>query len=74
MTFKEMERAALGLSDKSRADLAQSLLQSLGETAEDSAHYRVWAAEAAQRYQDLRDNPGSVIAAEEVFSKLRAAT
>ena len=73
MTFKQIESAALELPETSRADLAQSLLQSLGEPTEDPEHDRIWAEEAARRYRDLRDNPASAVPAEEVFGKLRAA-
>ena len=71
MTFKRIECAALELPEPQRADLAQSLLQSLGEATEDSEHDQVWAEEAARRYRDLRDNPASAVPAEEVFGKLR---
>ncbi|MCP3958389.1 MAG: addiction module protein [bacterium] len=74
MTFKQIEYAALELPEASRADLAQSLLQSLGEATEDPAHDQVWAEEAARRYRDLRDNPAAAVPAEEVFAKLHAAT
>lgn len=74
MTFKEIESAALELPEASRADLVQSLLESLGDATEDPAHDQIWAEEAAQRYRDLRDNPDAALPAEDVFAKLRAAT
>ncbi len=73
MTFQQIKSAALDLPESSRADLAQSLLQSLGEVSEDPEHDQVWAEEAARRYRDLRENPESGIPAEEAFRKLRAA-
>ncbi len=71
MTFQQIKNAALGLPETSREDLAQSLLQSLGQA--DPEHDQVWAEEAERRYQDLRKNPESGIPAEEAFRKLRAA-
>ncbi len=73
MTFQQIKDVALGLPESSRADLAQSLLRSLGDASEDSEHDQIWAEEAARRYQDLRENPESGISAEEAFRKLRAA-
>lgn len=74
MTFKQIETVALGLPESSRADLANSLLRSLDDATEDPAHEKVWAQEAARRYQDLRDNLESAVPAEEVFRKLHAAS
>ncbi len=73
MTFKQIENAALDLPESSRADLAQSLLQSLGQASEDPERDRLWAEEAARRYRDLRQNPESGVSADEAFRKLRAA-
>jgi len=71
VTFKQVESAALDLPETSRADLAQSLLRSLGEATEDPEHDQIWAEEAARRHRDLHDNPTSTVPAEEVFGKLR---
>ena len=73
MTFQQIKTAALDLPETSRADLADSLLQSLSLTSEDPEHDRIWAEEAARRYQDLRENPDSGILAEEAFQRLRTA-
>ncbi len=73
MTFQQIKNAALGLPEAAWADPAQTLLRSPGPAKEDPEHDRVWAEEAARRYQDLRENPESAIPAEEAFRKLRAA-
>ena len=73
MTFEQIQTAALDLPEPSRADLAETLLRSLGEASEDPEHDRIWAEEAARRYRDLRENPSSGVPADEAFRKLRAA-
>jgi len=74
VTFKQIRTAALELPEPSRADLAQTLLQSLVEVSDkEDEHDQVWAEEAARRYQDLQENPASGVSAEDAFRKLRAA-
>jgi putative addiction module component (TIGR02574 family) len=74
MTLKQIRTEALKLSEPSRAQLAASLLGSLGEPSEEAELDQLWAEEAARRYRDLRKNPEAGIPAEEVFRKLRSAT
>ncbi|MDQ3280368.1 MAG: addiction module protein [Acidobacteriota bacterium] len=64
---------ALRLSVESRAALAKRLLESLDDLAPDE-NERLWAREAARRYQQLKNGTARSIPAEEVFAKLDART
>ncbi len=73
MMFKQIETAALRLTESQRAQLAQSLLLSLEENAEDAGHDEIWAEEAAKRFCELRETPTAGLPAEQVFWRLRSA-
>lgn len=73
LTLQELESEALRLPETARAQLAERLLQSLGDEEEEEVE-RVWLEEAKKRREDLRRNPASGIPAEEVFARLRTAS
>ena len=71
MTIDELEAAALTLDAKSRARLAERLLQSLEDlTPEENA--RIWAEEAQRRAKALDSGTLSGRPADEVFREALA--
>lgn len=72
-SIDRIELDALRLSDEERARLAVRLLASLEEEAEAPEEIEeLWVAEAALRYQELRDAKVRGIPAQQVFAELRA--
>jgi putative addiction module component (TIGR02574 family) len=69
--LEEIASEALQMSVESRAALAKRLLESLDELAPDE-YERMWAEEAARRYQQLKAGTANSIASEEVFARLDA--
>jgi len=71
MTIDDLEAAALKLDPKSRARLAERLLESLDElTADENA--RIWAEEAQRRVEALDAGTLSSRPAADVFRDARA--
>ena len=64
----EVFKNALRLGVDDRAALAQELLASLDELAEEEAE-RLWAAEATHRLEELRAGRAKTVPAAEVKSK-----
>jgi putative addiction module component (TIGR02574 family) len=72
-TLVNIERTALALSPRERAQLAVTLLASLEETAESPEVIEaMWVEEADRRFRELRDGITEGIPAEEVFAELRS--
>lgn len=69
--LEEIASEALGLGVESRAALAKRLLDSLDDLTLAEPE-RLWAAEAARRYQELKSGTAKGVAAEEVFAELEA--
>jgi hypothetical protein len=71
MTVEELKTAALGLDPKTRAQLAEFLLESLDNlTPEENA--RIWAHEAQRRAEALDAGTLSSRPADTVFRDARA--
>jgi tRNA A37 N6-isopentenylltransferase MiaA len=71
VTIEDLERAAVGLDPKSRARLAERLLESL-ETLSPQENARIWAEEAQRRSDALESGRLSGRPADEVFREARA--
>jgi hypothetical protein len=67
MGIEQIESEALKLDHKSRAKLANKLLQSL-DSLSDTENERLWAEEAMRRHEDLESGKSLEIDAEEVLS------
>lgn len=70
MTVKELEKHLLKLDVKSRARLAEKLLQSLDELSEEE-NERLWAAEALRRHRELSKSKSKSRPAEDVLREAR---
>jgi hypothetical protein len=70
-TLEEIATEALQMSIASRAALAKRLLDSLDELSPDEVK-RLWVAEAARRYQQLRDGTAGSTPSHEVFARLQS--
>ncbi len=71
MTIEELEVAALGLDPRSRARLAERLLESLESLSPDE-NARIWAEEAQRRADALDSDTLSSRPADAVFREARA--
>ena len=71
MTIEELEVAALGLDPRSRARLAERLLESLESLSPDE-NARIWAEEAQRRADALDSGTLSSRPADAVFREARA--
>lgn len=71
MDLAALEIEALKLNPRSRARLAEKLLQSL-ETLSEAENERLWAEEALRRHEELETNMAVARSAEEVFREARA--
>lgn len=71
MKIEDLEVAALGLDPKSRARLAERLLESL-ESLSPEENARIWAEEAQRRAEALESGTLSSRPADEVFREARA--
>ena len=71
MNLKQIEDAALHLSEDERAELAQKLLISLDSPSEDEIE-EDWLREAKRRAKDLDEGIVQPIPAEEVRRKAQA--
>lgn len=71
MDLAALETEALKLSPRSRARLAEKLLQSL-EALSEAENERLWAEEALRRHEELETNTEVARSAEEVFRDARA--
>lgn len=71
MTIEDLEAAALKLDPKSRARLAERLLESLDELTPDE-NARIWAEEAQRRVEALDAGTLSSRPASDVFRDARA--
>ena len=60
---------AMQLDPAGRAALAKRLLDSLEEISAEE-HERLWVAEAARRYEELKSGSARAIPTEEVFARL----
>jgi len=69
--LEELAFEALQMSVDSRAALAKRLLDSLDDLTPEE-YERLWVAEAARRYQQLKAGTAGSIASEDVFAKLDA--
>lgn len=69
--LEDLAKEAMELAPESRAALAKRLLDSL-ESLDPEEHERLWVAESARRYDDLRAGRARSIPADEVFAKLAA--
>ncbi|HUP60329.1 MAG TPA: addiction module protein [Thermoanaerobaculia bacterium] len=69
--LEEIASEALGMNIESRAALAKQLLDSLDDLTADE-HDRLWAEEAARRYQQLKAGTATSTASEDVFARLDA--
>jgi len=71
--LEDLEQESLGLPRRAGANLARVLLLSLEGTAEEQAeNERVWAEEAARRYQEIRDGEVAAIPSDQVLREARA--
>jgi len=68
-TLEDLASEALSLSLESRAALAKRLLDSLDDLTP-AEYERLWAEEAARRYQQLKAGTARSIASEELFARL----
>ncbi len=68
--LKEIEKNALRLSPKDRAELAEHLIHSLDEV-EDGEAERIWIEEAERRYKEYKEGKVEGIPAELVFKEAR---
>lgn len=66
-----VETEALKLNPRSRARLAERLLQSL-ETLSEAECERLWAEEALRRQEELETGTVVALSGEEVFREVRA--
>ena len=73
MKIEDLEVAALRLDPKSRARLAERLLESLESLAPEE-NARIWAEEARRRADALESGTLSSRPADEVFREARART
>jgi len=71
MGIKDVQAEALRLSGKDRARLAEALLLSLDEAAEDDVQ-KHWLDEAERRYRAYKEGKDKGIPAREAFRKARA--
>lgn len=71
MTIEELEVAALGLDPRSRARLAERLLESLESLSPDE-NARIWAEEAQRRAEALESGTLASRPADAVFREARA--
>ena len=71
MSIEEIEAEALKLDPKSRARLAEKLLESLEQLSE-AENERIWAEEAARRDADWDKKAGAGRASGEVLRAARA--
>ena len=71
MTMNEVEAAALALDAPARAKLAEMLLRSLEDVAQEEIDRR-WAEEALRRDEELDSGSAMARDAEDVFRDLRA--
>jgi len=69
-TLEDVASEVLQLSVEMRAALAKRLLDSLDELTP-AQNERVWAEEAAHRYEQLKAGTARAIPSEEVFACLR---
>lgn len=67
--LEEIAAEAMQLDLEGRAALAKRLLDSLEDISPEE-HERLWVAEAARRYEELKSGRARAIPAEEVFAKL----
>jgi hypothetical protein len=70
MDHATLETEALKLNPRSRARLAEKLLQSL-ETLSDAENEQLWAEEALRRHEELETDTVAARPAEEVFRDAR---
>ena len=71
MGIKELQAEALRLSGKDRARLAEALLLSLDEPADDQAE-SLWLDEAQRRYRSYKQGKTKARSAEQTFRAARA--
>ena len=71
MDLAALETEALKLNPRSRARLAEKLLQSL-EILSDAENEQLWAEEALRRHEELETDTAVARPAEEVFREARA--
>jgi hypothetical protein len=71
MTMNEVEAAALALDAPARARLAEMLLRSLEDVAQEEID-RLWAEEALRRDEELDSGNAMARDAEDVIRDLRA--
>ncbi len=72
-SLPDIEKDALRLPAEDRARLAVCLLSSLEATTESPEEIeKLWIAEAARRFREMRDGVVQGIPAGEVFAELRA--
>jgi putative addiction module component (TIGR02574 family) len=72
MSQIELEREALQLSAKERAELARKLLQSLNEMSEEELE-KLWAAEANERFAAFERGEIKAYSREEALKRVKAA-
>jgi hypothetical protein len=72
-TLDELAAEALQLDVEARAALAKALLESLDELSAEE-HERLWAEEAADRYEGLKQGRLQSSPSDEVFARLEART
>lgn len=70
MTVEQLAEEALALPSKSRALLADRIVESL-DVAELSDLDQLWAAEAKRRRDEVRENRVKTIPGDEAFLKVR---
>ena len=71
MGIKDLQAEALRLSGKDRARLAEALLLSLDEAADEHAQ-RLWLDEAQRRYRAYKEGKTKAKPAEHAFRNARA--
>jgi putative addiction module component (TIGR02574 family) len=71
MGIKDVQADALRLSGKDRARLAEALLLSLDESADDQAQ-KLWLDEAEKRYRAYKKGKTKAVPAQQAFRKARA--
>jgi hypothetical protein len=69
--IEEIEVEVLQLDARTRAALAQSLLESL-DTLSDEEYDQLWAEEAQARYEDFKAGLTGAVDGDEVLARARA--
>ncbi len=70
-SIKSIEKAALSLQPEARAQLAHTLVQSIGDLSEEEME-RLWLTEAERRDAEMESGTVKGILGDTVFERIRA--